>query len=99
MQFAAIAQDMARDRGVRFSMENVSVQPGGKPVIGKFLMALMNPGDEVLYPNPGYPIYESQIQFLDGVALPYGYQTTPAATRSSRRCGPFGACACRSCPR
>lgn len=81
---AAIADDMARDRGVPFSMENVSVQPGGKPVIGKFLMALMNPGDEVLYPNPGYPIYESQIQFLDGVALPYGYQTTPAGFRLRR---------------
>src|SRR5450830_2189902 len=70
---AAIADDMARDRGVPFSMENVSVQPGGKPVIGKFLMALMNPGDEVLYPNPGYPIYESQIEYHGGKALPYGY--------------------------
>ncbi|MCK4534143.1 MAG: aminotransferase class I/II-fold pyridoxal phosphate-dependent enzyme, partial [Syntrophobacterales bacterium] len=54
-------------------MENVSIQPGGKPVIGKFLLALMNPGDEVLYPNPGYPIYESQIEFQGGRALPYGY--------------------------
>ena len=70
---AAIAEDAARDRGVPFSMEHVSVQPGGKPVIGKFLMALMNPGDEVLYPNPGYPIYESQIEFHGGVARPYGY--------------------------
>ena len=42
-------------------------QPGGKPVIGKFILALMNPGDEVLYPNPGYPIYESQIEFHGGV--------------------------------
>ncbi|HET9269419.1 MAG TPA: aminotransferase class I/II-fold pyridoxal phosphate-dependent enzyme, partial [Vicinamibacterales bacterium] len=49
---AAIAEDASRDRGVPFSMEQVSVQPGGKPVIGKFLLALMNPGDEVLYPNP-----------------------------------------------
>jgi aspartate/methionine/tyrosine aminotransferase len=81
---AAFADDMTRDRGVRFSMENVSVQPGGKPVIGKFLMALMNPGDEVLYPNPGYPIYESQIQFLNGVALPYGYEPTPAGFRVLR---------------
>jgi len=54
-------------------MENVSIQPGGKSVIGKFLLALMNPGDEVLYPNPGYPIYESQIEFQGGRALPYGY--------------------------
>ena len=42
-------------------------------MIGKFLLALMNPGDEVLYPNPGYPIYESQIEFHGGVAVPYGY--------------------------
>jgi aspartate/methionine/tyrosine aminotransferase len=49
------------------------VQPGGKPVIGKFLQAVMNPGDEVLYPNPGYPIYESQIEYHGGTALPYGY--------------------------
>ena len=33
----------------------------------------MNPGDEVLYPNPGYPIYESQIEYFGGKALPYGY--------------------------
>jgi aspartate/methionine/tyrosine aminotransferase len=54
-------------------MENVAIQPGGKPTIGKFFLALMNPGDEVLYPNPGYPIYESQIEFHGGKAVPYGY--------------------------
>ena len=69
----AIAEDLGKNRGVRYAMENVSVQPGGKPVIGKFFQALMNKGDEVLYPNPGYPIYESQIQFLGGVAVPYSY--------------------------
>jgi aspartate/methionine/tyrosine aminotransferase len=42
------------------------VQPGGKPVIGKFIQTVMNPGDEVLYPNPGYPIYESQIEYYGG---------------------------------
>jgi len=51
----------------------VALQPGGKPTIGKFIMALMNPGDEVLYPNPGYPIYESQIEFHGGIAVPYSY--------------------------
>ncbi len=68
-----LAQDVGAKRQVRYSAENVSVQPGGKPVIGKFLAAVMNPGDEVLYPNPGYPIYESQIEFFGGVAVPYGY--------------------------
>ena len=48
------------------------MQPGGKPVISKFLLSVMNPGDEVLYPNPGFPIYESQIEFHGGVAVPYG---------------------------
>jgi aspartate/methionine/tyrosine aminotransferase len=75
---AAVADDASRDRGVPYVMENVSIQPGGKPVIGKFLLALMNPGDEVLYPNPGYPIYESQIQFQGGIAVPYGYDATPS---------------------
>ena len=56
-----------------YGPENVAVQPGGKPVIGKFLLALMDPGDEVLYPNPGFPIYESQIQFHGGIAKPYGF--------------------------
>ena len=80
----AIAADASRDRGVRYSMEHVSVQPGGKPVIGKFLMAVMNPGDEVLYPSPGYPIYESQIQFLGGLPRPYGYEMTPLGFRLRR---------------
>jgi aspartate/methionine/tyrosine aminotransferase len=54
-------------------MENVAIQPGGKPTISKFIQALMNPGDEVLYPNPGYPIYESQIEFHGGKAISYTY--------------------------
>lgn len=69
----ALAADLNRSHGTGYGPENVAVQPGGKPVIGKFLLALMNPGDEVLYPNPGYPIYESLIEFHGGVAIPYGY--------------------------
>ncbi|MBA3066216.1 aminotransferase class I/II-fold pyridoxal phosphate-dependent enzyme [bacterium] len=70
----AIADDINKSHGMDYTMENVVIQPGGKPVIGKFILALMNPGDEVLYPNPGYPIYESQIQFNGGVAVPYSYK-------------------------
>jgi aspartate/methionine/tyrosine aminotransferase len=70
----AIAQDVNRTRGTKYTAENVAVQPGGKPVIGKLLQALMDEGDEVLYPNPGFPIYESQIEFLGGRAVPYAYR-------------------------
>lgn len=67
----ALANSFNTTRKTSYGLENVAVQPGGKPVISKFLLALMNPGDEVLYPNPGFPIYESQIQFHGGVAVPY----------------------------
>ena len=69
----AVAADVSASRHVEYGLENVAAQPGGKPTIGKFILALMNPGDEVLYPNPGYPIYESQIEFNGGIAVPYGY--------------------------
>jgi aspartate/methionine/tyrosine aminotransferase len=68
-----LAEDIGSNRQVKYSMENVAIQPGGKPTIGKFFLTMMNPGDEVLYPNPGYPIYESQIEFHGGKAVPYGY--------------------------
>jgi aspartate/methionine/tyrosine aminotransferase len=68
-----LAEDIGTERNVQYSMENVAIQPGGKPTISKFFLVMMNPGDEVLYPNPGYPIYESQIEFHGGKAVPYGY--------------------------
>lgn len=73
---AAIASDVGIKRQMTFTAEEVSIQPGGKPVIGKFIAAVMDPGDEVLYPNPGYPIYESQIEYQGGHAIPYGYIET-----------------------
>ena len=71
---AVLAEDVSASRGVSYAMENVAIQPGGKPTIGKFMLAMMNPGDEVLYPNPGYPIYESMIEFHGGKAVPYTYR-------------------------
>ncbi|MCP4154192.1 MAG: aminotransferase class I/II-fold pyridoxal phosphate-dependent enzyme, partial [bacterium] len=68
-----LAQDINASHDTKYAMENIAIQPGGKPTIGKFFLALMNPGDEVLYPNPGYPIYESQIEFHGGKAVPYSY--------------------------
>lgn len=69
----ALAVDVSASHGVEYTLGNVVVQPGGKPTIGKFFMTLLNPGEEVLYPNPGYPIYESQIAFNGGIPVPYGY--------------------------
>jgi len=69
----ALADLAGSERGVSYNRDNVVIQPGGKPVIPKFIQSLMNLGDEVLYPNPGYPIYESQIEFHGGNALPYGF--------------------------
>ena len=73
----ALAADLGSRRSMTFSPSQVVVQPGGKPVITKFIQALMNPGDGVLYPNPGYPIYESQIEYFGGRGMPYGYAETP----------------------
>lgn len=81
---AALAEDVGKARGISYSPDQVSVQPGGKPSIGKWLMALMDKGDEVLYPNPGYPIYESQIEYLGGVAVPYGYIPTDQGFKLDR---------------
>ena len=72
----ALADDVSMRRGLTYSAGNVAVQPGGKPVIGKFLQVVMNPGDGVLYPSPGYPIYESQVEYFGGIAQPYGYTQT-----------------------
>ena len=73
----ALAADVGSRRGLQFSPASVVVQPGGNPVIGKFIQTVMEPGDEVLYPNPGYPIYESQIEYFGGTAVPYRYIETP----------------------
>ncbi len=73
----ALAKDVGDARGIKYDMDNVSVQPGGKPSIGKYIATMMEKGDSVLYPNPGYPIYESQIEFYKGIAIPYGYINTP----------------------
>jgi len=68
-----LADDINRSHGTDYTIDNVTIQPGGKPTISKFFMAMMNAGEEVLYPNPGYPIFESQIEFQGGIAVPYTY--------------------------
>src|SRR6266566_1310166 len=55
----AIAEDVSRSRGVKVAPEEVVVVPGGKPIIFFTMLALVDEGDEVIFPNPGFPIYES----------------------------------------
>ena len=71
-----MAHDVGAKRGVNYNPDNVAIQPGGKPTIGKFISSIMDPGDEILYPNPGYPIYESQIEYQGGKAVPYSFVQT-----------------------
>ena len=66
----AIAEDVSRSRGVKFTPEEVVVVPGGKPIIFYTMLALVDEGDEVIYPNPGFPIYESMINYVGGKAVP-----------------------------
>ena len=66
----AIAADVASSRGIRVSADEVVVVPGGKPIIFFTTLALVEEGDEVIYPNPGFPIYESMINFLGAKAVP-----------------------------
>ena len=66
----AVAEDVSRSRGVHVTSENVVVVPGGKPIIFFSLLALAQAGDEVIYPNPGFPIYESMIHYVGARAVP-----------------------------
>lgn len=66
----AIAEYAGKSRGLKFDPNNVVVTPGAKPIMFYTIMALVEPGEEVIYPNPGFPIYESMINFLGGVAVP-----------------------------
>jgi aspartate aminotransferase len=73
----AIADDVAKTRGIKVTPEEVVVVPGGKPIIFFTMLALIEEGDEVIYPNPGFPIYESMINFL-------GAKPVPIAIREDR---------------
>jgi aspartate/methionine/tyrosine aminotransferase len=66
-----IAEIEGPRRGLRFSPDQVVVTPGGKPIMFYTILALVDEGDEVLYPDPGFPIYESMIGFAGGTPVPY----------------------------
>jgi aspartate/methionine/tyrosine aminotransferase len=65
-----IAEYVSRTRNVPVAADEVVVVPGGKPIIFFTMLALVEEGDEVIYPNPGFPIYESMINYLGGRAVP-----------------------------
>jgi aspartate/methionine/tyrosine aminotransferase len=66
----AIATHINETRGIHAGPEHVCVVPGGKPILFFPMMALLEEGDEVIYPNPGFPIYESMIRFLGATPVP-----------------------------
>src|SRR5215471_16628388 len=65
-----LAEYVGRTRGVTVASDEVVVVPGGKPIIFFSILSLIDEGDEVIYPNPGFPIYESMIQYVGGRAVP-----------------------------
>ena len=67
---AAIAEDVSRSRGVAVEPEQVVVTPGGKPIMFFAILALVDEGDEVILPNPSFPIYESMVNFAGGRPVP-----------------------------
>lgn len=66
----AVAEEVSRTRGVPVHPEEVVVTPGGKPIIFFSLLALVEAGQEVIYPNPGFPIYESMIRYTGAQPVP-----------------------------
>ncbi len=65
-----IADYISRDRGIKVGPKNVVVTPGAKPIMFFAILACVNEGDEVIYPNPGFPIYESMVNFVGAKPVP-----------------------------
>ncbi len=66
----AVAKYVSQTRGIEVNPEEVVITPGGKPVMFFAILALIDPGDEIIYPNPAYPIYESVVNFVGGKPVP-----------------------------
>jgi len=66
----SVARYVSITRDIRVGPQHVAIVPGGKPIIFFPMLALIESGDEVIYPNPGFPIYESMIRFSGGVPVP-----------------------------
>lgn len=64
------AEFITKDRGVQVKPDNIVITPGAKPILFFSILALVDKGDEVIYPNPGFPIYESVINFVGAKPVP-----------------------------
>ncbi|HZT95571.1 MAG TPA: aminotransferase class I/II-fold pyridoxal phosphate-dependent enzyme, partial [Chloroflexota bacterium] len=71
---AAIASHISKTRGIPLGPENVVVTPGAKPIMFFVMLALLEEGDSVAYPNPGFPIYESMVDFIGARRIPIGFK-------------------------
>ena len=67
----AVAEDVGRRRGISVDPSEVVITPGAKPIMFYTILALVEPGDEVLYPDPGFPIYSSMINFVGATPVAY----------------------------
>jgi aspartate aminotransferase len=89
----AIARHIEETRGTPVTADEVVVTPGAKPIMFFAILALVNRGDEVVYPNPGFPIYESVVNFVGGVPVPiplleatgFGFDLAELERRVSRK--------------
>jgi aspartate/methionine/tyrosine aminotransferase len=89
----AIARHVAETRGIDVAADEIVVTPGAKPIMFFAILALVNRGDEVVYPNPGFPIYESVVNFVGGVPVPiplieetgFGFDLAELERRVSRK--------------
>lgn len=70
---AAVADDQSKRKGIAVEPSQVVITPGGKPIMFYLMLALLEEGDEVVYPDPGFPIYESMIDFLGARRVPIGF--------------------------
>ncbi len=80
----AIAEHVSASRGINLNASQVCVTPGGKPILFFPMMALIEAGDEVIYPDPGFPIYESLIRYLEAVPVPMRAGQVPPFSERTR---------------
>lgn len=85
---AAVARQLAETRGIRAEAERVVVFPGGKPPIGLCQQTYCGPGDEVVYPSPGFPIYESFVPYVGATPVPLHLKEENAFSLSGAELAP-----------